>query len=156
MVKIFNFKVTANKNIGGKREIERYEDGILTKIVAGKGKKDERAKLLQNANGKFVRQINNRNLQNKTFEVLKMCSDVSWTDATPKERKHVQNLNGKMVSVVTVIFPNNKVIEKGESVTISAECSPSAATIDKAFREQSGKELKCSLSTDFFTIERNF
>jgi hypothetical protein len=153
MVKIFSFKVTATKNIGGKREIERYEDGILTTIVAGKGKKDERVKLLSNANGTLVRQVDGK-VQNKNFEVVKTFSDVSWTDATPKERKHRQNLNGKTVSVVTVIFPNNKVIEKGESVTISAECSPSAATIDWAFREQSGKTMKSSLSTDFFTIER--
>jgi hypothetical protein len=153
MVKFFSFKVTANKNIGGKRETERYEDGILTKIVAGKGKKDERVKLFQIANGTLVRQVDGK-VQNKKFEVLKSFSDVSWTDVTPKEKKHKQNLNGKTVSVVTVIFPNNKVIEKGESVTIFAECSPSAATIDKAFREQSGKTLKSSLSTDFVTIER--
>ncbi|MDR0724586.1 MAG: hypothetical protein LBF59_01070, partial [Prevotellaceae bacterium] len=100
MVKIFSFKVTANKNIGGKREIERYEDGILTKIVAGKGKKDERVKLFQTANGTLIRKVDGK-VQNKEFEVLKSFSDVSWTDATPKERKHKQNLNGKTVSVVT-------------------------------------------------------
>jgi hypothetical protein len=152
MIKVFNFKVTANKNIGGRRKIERYEDGILTKIVAGKGKRDESVKLLRNADGTFVR-INDK-VQNKEFEVLKIFSDVSWIDVTPKERKHKQNISGKIVSVVNIIFPNNKVIEKGESVTISSEYSPSATEIKKAFREQFGKELKSCLSTDFFTITR--
>jgi hypothetical protein len=153
MVKFFRFKVTANKNIGGKRETERYEEGILTKIVAGKGKRDERVKLLRNADGTFVRQVGDK-VQNKEFEVAKIFSDVSWTDAIPKERKHKQNISGKTVSVVTVSFPNNRVIEKGESVTISSGWSPSATEIEKAFREHLSKELKSSLSTDFFIIKK--
>jgi hypothetical protein len=153
MEKVFNFRVTANKNIGGKRETERYEDGILTKIVAGKGKRDESVKLLRNTDGTFVRMINGK-VQNKEFEVSKIFSDVSWMDVTPKERKHRQNISGKIVSVVNIMFPNNKVIEKDESVTILSEYSPSVAEIMKAFREQSGKESKSSLSANFFTIKR--
>ncbi|MDR0681873.1 MAG: hypothetical protein LBG15_08525 [Dysgonamonadaceae bacterium] len=152
MIKFFSFKVTANKNIGGKREVERYEEGILTKIVAGKGKKDDRVKLFRNADGRFVRMVDGK-VQNKEFEVSEVFSDVSWIDVTPKERKYKQNISGKIVSVINIKFLNNKVIEKGESVKISSTCSPSAAEIEKAFREQ-GKKSKSSLSTDFFTIER--
>lgn len=154
MIKVFSFKVTANKNIGGKREVERYEGNILTKIVSGKGKRDENVKLRQNANGTFVRLVNSK-VQNKKFEVLgKVSDDVSWIDVTPKERKHKQNIHGEIVSVVNIILSNNKVIEKGESVTISSEYSPSAAEIANAFRTQMGKELKSSLSTDFFIIKK--
>jgi hypothetical protein len=152
MTKVFSFKVTANKNIGGKREIERYEDGILTRIVSGKGKREESVKLFRNTEGKFVRLIDGK-YQNKEFEILGTFSEVSWLDVTPKDRKHKQNINGKTVSVVNIRFPNTKVIEKGESVTISSEYSPSTAKIEKAFREQLDKDLKSSLSTDFFTIK---
>jgi hypothetical protein len=82
MVKVYSFKVTASKNIGGQREIERYEDGILTKIVAGKGKKDDSVKLFQNVDGTFIRQVNGKN-QNRKFEIVKMFSDISWTEVTP-------------------------------------------------------------------------
>jgi hypothetical protein len=153
MGKIYNFKVIANKYIGGKRETERYEEGILTKIVAGKGKKDERVKLLRNTNETFVRLIDDK-VQNKEFEVSKIFSDVSWIDATPKDRKRKQNITGKITSVVNITFPNNKIIEKGEQVMISSECSPSAENITRAFREQLGKEIKSNLSTDFFIIKK--
>jgi hypothetical protein len=153
MRKILNFKVSANKNIGGKRVIERYEKGILTKIVAGKGERDKRVQLLQNPSGSFVRLINDKP-QNKVFEVLETFSDISWVDATPKDRKRQQHIKGEPVSVVNIRFPNNKIIERGESVTISAACSPSAATIKKAFREQLDKDIKGNPSTDFFTITK--
>jgi hypothetical protein len=153
MVKVFNFKVTANRNIGGKRETERYEEGILTKIVAGKGKRDDRVKLVENTEGKFTRQIKGK-VQNKKFEVSKIFSDVSWENVTPKDRKHKQSINGKMVSIVNIKLLNNKVIEKGESVTILSEWSPTAAKIEKAFLENLGKKLKGGLSTDFFKIEK--
>jgi hypothetical protein len=153
MKKIHSFNVKANKNIGGKREIERYENGVLTKIVAGKGKRDENVKLSQNSTGKFVRLINGK-IQNKEFEVLETFPDVSWTDATPKDRKHAEHISGKTVSVVIIRISNSKVIDKNESVTVSSECSPSAFSIGKAFREQLNKELKSNLSTDFFKIEK--
>jgi hypothetical protein len=150
MKKVFSFKVSANKNIGGRREIERYEDEILTRIVSGKGERDERVRLLRDSTEKFFR--SGGKAQNKEFEVLEIFSDVSWTDVTPKDRKHKQYINGKNVSVVNIGFPNAKVIEKGESVTILSECSPSSASIEKAFQEQLGKKTKGNLSTDFFTI----
>jgi len=53
-----------------------------------------------------------------------------------------------------VKIPNNKVIEKGQSVTIASEYSPSRIQIEKAYKEQLGKEIKGGLSTDFFAIEK--
>jgi hypothetical protein len=50
--------------------------------------------------------------------------------------------------------PNNKVIDKDESVLISSEYSPSNIQIAEAYRVQLGKELKSNLSTDFFTIKK--
>ena len=157
MIKNYNFKVTAKRNIGGKCETERYEYtandyGILTTIVGGKAQKIADIKL-SNQNGKYVRLIN-RQICNKQFELAESFSDISWTDATPKERKHRQDISGKTVSVKIIKFPNNKVIEKGESVLILSDSSPSAALITEAFSKQLGKNLKSSLSVDFFTIER--
>jgi hypothetical protein len=153
MVKESIFKVIANKNIGGKRELERYENGTLVKIIAGKGKKRERAKLSGRTDGEYVRQIDSV-VQDKEFEVLEIFSDVSWLDVAPKERKRKQLISDKTVSVVTIRIRNNKVIEKGESVVISSKWSPSAAEIKEAFRIQLGRELKSSPSTDFFKIEK--
>jgi hypothetical protein len=152
MAKVFSFKVTASRNISGKRELERYEDDILTKIVAGKGKKDDSVKLLRSADGEFIRP--GGVVRGKEFEASEVFLDVSWMDATPKERKHSLHINGKKVSVVNLRLRNNKVVEKGESVTILSECSPPAAEIKKAFMEQLGRDVKGSLSTDFFKIEK--
>ncbi|MDR3271872.1 MAG: hypothetical protein LBT29_00100 [Flavobacteriaceae bacterium] len=55
----------------------------------------------------------------------------------------------------TVKIPNNKVIEKWEFITIASEYSPSRIQIEKAYKEKLGKEIKGSLSTDFFTIKKN-
>ena len=52
-----------------------------------------------------------------------------------------------------IIF-NSKVIDKGESVTINSNVSPSAETIKEAFRSQLGKKVKGNPSTDFFKIQR--
>jgi hypothetical protein len=153
MVKKYKFKVTANHNIGGKSETERYEDGILTKIVAGVGRRIENTKLHSHTDGTFVRMIGGK-VQNKSFEVIKTFSDVSLLDVTPKKYRQKEKIEEKQVSVVIIRFPNSKVIDKGESVCIPFECSPSAARISDAFREQLGKTLKSNVSVDFFTIQR--
>jgi hypothetical protein len=153
MRKKMTFKVIANRNIGGKSETERYEEGILTKIVAGKGKRINRIKLHQGSNGGFVRMIDDK-IQNREFEISNLFNDVSWLDILPKERKEKERTAYKNIAVTIVKIQSRKVIDKGESVIISSESSPSAAIISEAFREQLGKTPKGSLSTDFFTIER--
>jgi hypothetical protein len=153
MVKKYNFKVSAKHNIGGKSETERYENGILTKIVSGRGRRIENAKLHSRTDSTFVRMIGGK-VQNKSFEVIKTFSDVSLLGITLKEYRQKEKTAEKQVSVVIIRFPNSKVIEKGESVFISCECSPSAARISDAFREQLGKTLKSNVSVDFFTIQR--
>jgi hypothetical protein len=52
-----------------------------------------------------------------------------------------------------VIF-NSKVIDRGESVIIDFDVSPSAKRIEDAFKSQLKKMVKGSISTDFFKIER--
>ncbi|MDR0754135.1 MAG: hypothetical protein LBF04_01980 [Prevotellaceae bacterium] len=153
MRKILNFKVTAKRHIGGKRETERYENGILTKIVSGKVRKIENTKLHRTSDGTFVRTIDDR-VQDKEFEVSKSFYDVSWLDISPKERKQKEQITLKQVATVIIKFSNNKIIEKGESVIISSKSFPSAVEIGEAFRDQLGKTLKGSLSIDFFTIEK--
>jgi hypothetical protein len=162
-----SFKVTANKNIGGKSEIERYEDGILTRIVIkdkkidneGKvinvrqGKRFENNRLLRNSDGSFLRMIDGK-AQNKAFEVSRTFSDRSWEGINPRKARPEELNKQKPVSVVLIKIPNNKVIEKGESVMISSEYSPTPAQMEEAFRNQCGKEIKSCLSTDFFTIKK--
>ncbi|MDR2816690.1 MAG: hypothetical protein LBB62_08325 [Proteiniphilum sp.] len=132
------FKVTAARNIGGKRETEKFEDGVLTKRVAGKVKRIENTQLHRNTDGSFVRMIGGK-VQDKAFEVLE-----SFTN----------DIGGSKVSVVVIRFPNSKLIEIGESVQISAETFPSVARIAEAFHEQLGKEVKGCFSTDLFTIKK--
>ncbi|MDR2773416.1 MAG: hypothetical protein LBC19_01515 [Tannerella sp.] len=151
MRKILNFKVTAKRHIGGKSETERYENGVLTKIVSGKARRIENTTLQRMSDGTFVRMIDNK-VRDKKFEVIKSFYDVSWLDVSPKERKQKEQITSKHVATVIIKFANSKVIEKGESVIISSESFLSAAEIEEAFREQLGKTPKSSLSIDFFTI----
>jgi hypothetical protein len=53
-----------------------------------------------------------------------------------------------------IIIFNSKVIDKGESVIVQSDVSPSVKTIEEAFKSQLGKTVKVCISTDFFKIER--
>jgi hypothetical protein len=53
-----------------------------------------------------------------------------------------------------IIIFNSKVIDKGESVIIQSDVSPSVQAIAEAFKSQLGKSVKVCLSTDFFKIEK--
>ena len=62
----------------------------------------------------------------------------------------IQRDKDRKIKEPVVKIPNNKVIERGESVVVVSEWSPSRIQIEKAYREQLGKVIKGCLSTDFF------
>jgi ribosome recycling factor len=144
------FKVTANHYIGGKSieifennllfikeiEVEEKTNGRVVKVK--KSLTDSNCQFLKMEDGKLVKMVNGK-LKEVAGELIKDF-EVSKND--------------KRVNVKHVRIFNPKVIHKGESVTISAECSPSAKAIEEAFKNQLGRVVKGCLSTDFFTIKK--